>query len=189
MRCDILSVAQMGRADALTIEAGTPGIDLMLAAGRAVAEAIRARWAPREVLVLCGPGNNGGDGFVIAHELAQAGWSVTVAGDAPTDGWRGDAGQARELWQAGCAQRDGASTLLTLADARPTAGTLVVDALFGAGLNRPLEGDAQRALQRTQQVGATVVAVDVPSGVWGDSGLADGAVPCALTVKIGRAHV
>jgi len=71
MNCEILSVAQMGRADALAIEGGTPGITLMQAAGQAVAQAIRERWAPRDTLVLCGPGNNGGDGFVVATRTAS----------------------------------------------------------------------------------------------------------------------
>jgi len=94
MNCEILSVAQMGRADALAIEGGTPGITLMQAAGQAVAQAIRERWAPRDTLVLCGPGNNGGDGFVVATRLLQAGWPVRVAGMAPESGWKGDAALA-----------------------------------------------------------------------------------------------
>jgi hydroxyethylthiazole kinase-like uncharacterized protein yjeF len=195
MNCEILSVAQMGRADALAIEGGTPGITLMQAAGQAVAQAIRERWAPRDTLVLCGPGNNGGDGFVVATRLLQAGWPVRVAGMAPESGWKGDAALAHRQWLQAWADHHAetdsdvaaAPAVRALADERPRSDTLVVDALFGAGLNRPLDGDAARALLRAQQLGATVVAVDVPSGIWGDNGLADGAVPCALTVTFFRA--
>ncbi|MEY4764811.1 MAG: hypothetical protein RI907_1484 [Pseudomonadota bacterium] len=192
MPCDILTVAQMGRADALTIEGGTPGFTLMQAAGAAVAQAIRERWAPRDTLVLCGPGNNGGDGFVVATLLLQAGWPVRVAAPAMPEGWRGDAALAQKQWVQAWAEQQRAlgevdePAVRLLGNERPRSDTLVVDALFGAGLNRPLDGDAARALQRAQQVGAKVVAVDVPSGVWGDSGLADGAVPCALTVTFFR---
>jgi hydroxyethylthiazole kinase-like uncharacterized protein yjeF len=187
MSCELLHVAQMSRADALAIAGGTPGISLMNAAGQAVAAAVRTRWAPRDALVLCGPGNNGGDGFVVATELLSAGWPVRVAGLSPEGGWRGDAALALQAWlaawQACGAQGD---AVLPLGQPRPHPDTLVVDALFGAGLNRPLDGEAAQALRRAQQVGASVVAVDVPSGVWGDNGLADGAVPCALTVTFFR---
>jgi len=192
MNREILSVAQMGRADALTIEGGTPGFTLMQAAGQAVVQAIVARWTPRDTLVLCGPGNNGGDGFVVATLLLELGWPVKVAALAPEQGWQGDAAQAHAQWlQAWQAHQSGggepAPAVRGLLDERARSDMLVVDALFGAGLNRPLEDDAARALQRVQQAGATVVAVDVPSGVWGDSGLADGAIACALTVTFFRA--
>src|SRR4051794_3931331 len=78
-RTPVLSTAQMRAAEAAAIAAGTPEFDLMQRAGEAAAEAIRTRWSPRQALVLTGPGNNGGDGFVIARALAEAGWPVTVA--------------------------------------------------------------------------------------------------------------
>jgi hydroxyethylthiazole kinase-like uncharacterized protein yjeF len=75
----LLRVAQMEEADRLTVQAGTPGIELMQNAGSAVAREIARRWSPRPTVVLCGPGNNGGDGFVIARVLAAAGWPVRLA--------------------------------------------------------------------------------------------------------------
>lgn len=160
---ELLRVAEMYRADALAIEGGIAGIDLMERAGASVADAIRARWSPRPVGVLCGPGNNGGDGFVVARLLAADGWPVRVSllGDRET--LKGDAALAGERW-----------TGPIVADALDGAG-LVVDALFGAGLARPLDGAAKSLVERVNAAGVPVVAVDVPSGVNGDTGLADGA--------------
>lgn len=177
MNADILTVAQMARADAITMARGTPGFTLMLAAGRAVAEALMQRWSPRPVVVLCGPGNNGGDGWVAARVLLEAGWPVTVASLVPPEALRGDAAQAAcawpQAWQAlGVQALEGVS--------------LVVDALFGAGLNRALDGLPQEVLAAAQARGLPIVAVDVPSGLWGDGGQSEGAVACALTVTFFR---
>ena len=96
---ELLSVAEMGRADSLTIAAGTPGIDLMERAGEAVAAAALERWRDRPFLVLCGPGNNGGDGFVAARRLRDVGKSVAVAALAPLSSLGGDAAIAAERWE------------------------------------------------------------------------------------------
>lgn len=177
MRSDLLTVAQMARADALTIARGTPGFHLMQAAGQAVAQAVMQRWTPRPVAVLCGPGNNGGDGWVVAQLLRAAGWPVTVASMVSPQDLRGDAALAA-LACAGPWQALGPEAL--------QGAELVVDALFGAGLSRPLDGAAREVLAQAQARGLPIVAVDVPSGVWGDDGRADGAVACALTVTFFR---
>lgn len=171
----LLTPAQMGAADAYAVEHGTLGMTLMDNAGRAVADAIVARWAPCPVAVLCGPGNNGGDGFVVARLLAEAGWPVRVALLGARENLTGDAAHHAALW-------DDAAVALT-----PTCldgAELVVDALFGAGLNRPVGGAAAEVLAAVK---VPVVAVDVPSGVDGDTGRVRGrAIPAALTVTFFR---
>ena len=121
----------MYRADAAAVAAGVPGFELMENAGRAVAEAIQARWPVRPVLVCCGPGNNGGDGFVAARYLQQAGWPVRLALLGRKESLKGDAAAHAALWQG---------KVLPLDPAHLSEGDLVIDALFGAGLARPLEG-------------------------------------------------
>jgi hydroxyethylthiazole kinase-like uncharacterized protein yjeF len=181
---EILTVAEMTAADRAAIEAGTPGIVLMERAGAAVADAIVVRFKPCPVTVLCGPGNNGGDGFVVARILAEAGWPVhlallgrreALAGDAAlaAGGWTG----AVEAWdEAAC---DGAG--------------LVVDGLFGAGLSRPLSAEAAAPLRRAEASGVPIVAIDLPSGLAGDLAEPFGdASRAALTVTFHRkkpAHV
>jgi hydroxyethylthiazole kinase-like uncharacterized protein yjeF len=177
---EILSIEEMTRADQATIAAGTPGEVLMERAGTAVADAICARWAPRPTAVLCGPGANGGDGYVVARLLKKRGWPVWVeALGAPT---HPDAVAKEAMWR-------GRTLPLAPEDG---AAELVVDALFGAGLSRPLD---DVALQRAQHADALrVVAIDVPSGLDGDTGQVKGeaAFAAVLTVTFHRnkrAHV
>lgn len=176
MGSELLTTAEMYRADSLAAAAGVPGPVLMENAGRAVAEAILVRWTARPTVVLCGPGNNGGDGFVVARHLAAAGWPVRLGLLEPREALRGDAVGAAAAWSG--AVEPATPALLT-------ERSLVVDALFGAGLARPLEGVAL-ALVRAM-AGREVVAVDVPSGVSGDSGAVLGDAPAAcLTVTFFR---
>ena len=178
----LLTVAQMGRSDAQTVARGTSGMVLMEAAGGAVARAIMQRWALRSVLVLCGPGNNGGDGWVAARHLQDAGWPVTLASLVPPQDLHGDALQASQAW-AGPVQ---VVSDLTVLREMVASSALVIDALFGAGLSRAPDGMVAQVLTMVREAGVPVVAVDVPSGVWGDTGQADGALACALTVTFFR---
>ena len=174
----------MGEADRQTIAAGTPGFVLMQRAGAAVAEAISARWSPRRTVVLCGPGNNGGDGFVVAKALADAGWVVAVALDGEPGALRGDAAQAAHAW---------GGEIGALSPASISGAELVVDALFGAGLSRPLGKGIAETLRAAEACAAPLVAVDLPSGLPGDAAAPlDYAPRCALTVTFHRrklAHV
>lgn len=173
---ELLSVAEMYRADQLTIAAGVPGPALMEAAGAAVVRAVCERWAPHPTAVLCGPGNNGGDGFVIARLLLEAGWPVRLALLGTRSALAGDAAVAAERWPGP----------IEAADPYILKGNpLVIDALFGAGLTRPLDGLARAIVEAME--GRTVVAVDVPSGLHGDSGRVLGVAPqAALTVTFFR---
>jgi NAD(P)H-hydrate epimerase len=175
----LLSVAEMSRADAAAIAGGVPGSVLMENAGRAVAEAVLARWEARPVLVCCGPGNNGGDGFVAARHLAEAGWPVRLALLGDRARLKGDAAHHAALWQG---------EALPLDEALLDGGDLIVDALFGAGLSRPLEGAARRVVDAMNAHGLPAVSVDVPSGLAGDSGavLGEISVQAAFTVTFFR---
>ena len=175
--CALLCVAQMSEADRLTVLGGIPGHELMQVAGRAVVREIRRRFSPCRVSVLCGPGNNGGDGFVVAHELCAAGWSVRVALLGERSALRGDALHHAVRW-AGAVQPLSADAV---ADAE-----LVIDALFGSGLSRPLEDGVARLLATIAARRIPVLAIDVPTGVMGDTGQSVGAVGAACTVTFTR---
>ncbi len=170
---ELLPPEAMGRADAAAIGRGTPGATLMANAGRAVARAARRRFAPCRVLVLCGPGNNGGDGYVAARLLAQSGWPVAVAALAPPKPGT-DAAWAASLWRG---------SIAAFTPETAERADLVVDAVFGAGLTRDVDGLAADTLRAAHRV----LAVDVPSGVDGATGSVRGYAPqAALTVTFFR---
>jgi hydroxyethylthiazole kinase-like uncharacterized protein yjeF len=174
---ELLNVAQMANADRLTGDAGLSGEQLMERAGVAVAREIRLRWTPRPVTVLCGPGNNGGDGFVAANFLVQHGWPVRIALLGTIEGLQGDALTHARRWP-------GAVQPLS---AEAVAGSeLIVDAIFGAGLNRPLSSAVSDTLKSAARARIPIVAVDVPSGVMGDSGESSGAIAATCTVTFAR---
>lgn len=160
----------MAEADAMAIAAGTPGIVLMEAAGAAVASAARRMWAGGPVVVLAGPGNNGGDGWVAARLLRGAGYRVTVALLGDRQLIRGDAALAARAFEG------------VVVPATPTAfdgAGLVIDALFGAGVRLPLSTEAEALVEAANVSDARVLAVDLPSGVDGDSGAVEGAAIAA----------
>lgn len=174
----LLTPEQMGQADQAAITSGVPGFELMEAAGRAVAAALQARWRPCPVLVLCGPGNNGGDGFVVGRLLQEAGWKVTLALLGERDALRGDAARHAARWQG---------EIRSMHTGLLDGVELVVDALFGAGLSRDVDGLAAEMLCAVEQRGLPVCAVDMPSGVDGATGQVRGvAVQAALTVTFFR---
>ena len=166
---EILTPREMAEADRRTIESGTPGIVLMEKAGRAVADAILARHqVGTPVAVVCGPGNNGGDGFVCARLLAERGCKVRVMLLGERSVVKGDAALALQRWT-------GEVTLID-ADALAKTGA-IVDALFGAGLSQPLSGiaaEAVVAINAAKDAGVPVLAVDLPSGIDGTTGTVQG---------------
>jgi hydroxyethylthiazole kinase-like uncharacterized protein yjeF len=174
----LLTPAQMGAADRAAEAAGKSGPAMMEAAGAAVAVAIGERWPQRPVTVLCGPGNNGGDGFVVARHLDAAGWPVTVALLGARDKLSGDAAWAAGLWKGELAPFSSKSL---------HGAGLIVDAIFGAGLSRPLEGAAADLVGAMKTRDIPVCAIDVPSGLDGASGTVLGvAAPADLTVTFFR---
>jgi hydroxyethylthiazole kinase-like uncharacterized protein yjeF len=158
---ELLTPAEMAEADRLAITAGTSGYALMENAGAAVALAALRMAAEGDVLVLVGPGNNGGDGFVAAAELRRGGKKVRVAILGEVSDLKGDAARAASLCD-GLLERADANTNLF-------AG-LIIDALFGAGLTRPLDGEAARLIDAANAGGAPILAVDLPSGIDGRTG-------------------
>src|ERR1700675_3979730 len=176
---ELLTSAEMADADRLAIAGGAAGSELMESAGRAVAEAVAERHpSGRRVVVVAGPGNNGGDGFVAARLLAERGARVEVMLLGDIGRLKGDAAGAAKKWTGPVAAAEPAA----LAGAE-----VIIDALFGAGLDRPVEG-AARALIEAINVGkAPVYAVDLPSGINGTSGAALGvAVKAAHTITFFR---
>jgi hydroxyethylthiazole kinase-like uncharacterized protein yjeF len=173
----LLTVAQMAAADRAAIAAGTPGTQLMQNAGMAVVREIARRWSPRPVTVLCGPGNNGGDGFVAAVELKSAGWAVRVALLGALEAQGGDARHHATRWR-GPVEAFGLSAI--------EGAELIVDALYGSGLNRELDASAAGLLAAAAQRKIPLIAIDVPSGVVGDSGESLGAVAAHCTVTFVR---
>jgi len=167
----------MGEADRITVAGGTSANELVDNAGKSVAREIQRRWSVRPVIVLCGPGSNGGDGFAAARQLSEAGWPVRVALLGLRDHLAGAALHHAEQWH-------GSFERLT-----PTVldgAELVVDAIFGAGLSRALDGSAEETLIAAARKKSPIVAIDVPSGLMGDTGEVLGAVASVLTVTFFR---
>ncbi len=176
---ELLTTAQMRAIEAAAFASGTDSRALMERAGSAVVGRILTRWPePGRVAVLCGPGNNGGDGFVIARQLAERGWSVSVHLFGDTGRLPPDARANHDRWAA----EHPVSTLESFAPAR---ADLVVDALFGIGMTRPMAPSAALAALNASEV--PVVAVDLPSGLDADTGEARlPALHAVLTVTFHR---
>lgn len=158
---ELLTTDQMYKADALAIARGTPGVVLMENAGRAIFQVIIERFQPVPVAVPCGPGNNGGDGFVVARLLREAGWSVRLGLLGSVARLKGDAAYMAARWTG---------PVEPLSPDLLTGCGLIVDALFGAGLDRAIAGVAGEMVAAINRAGVPVVAVDVPSGVEGTTG-------------------
>jgi NAD(P)H-hydrate epimerase len=163
MSNEIVTVAEMIAADRFAALRGVPSLTLMENAGRTVADEILIQWQPRKTVVLCGPGNNGGDGFVVARLLKLRGWDVRVALLGSREALKGDAAAMAVVW---------AGEVEPLSARGLDGGELVVDALFGAGLHRPLEGVARDTVLALNRMDVPVVAIDIPSGLHGDLGRA-----------------
>jgi hydroxyethylthiazole kinase-like uncharacterized protein yjeF len=172
----LLSVDEMSRADKAAIASGIASEELMERAGIGVAHAVMERWSACPTLVLCGPGNNGGDGFVVARHLRDAGWPVRVALLGSVDQLKGDAKLNADRWS---------DQIVPVAPSDVADAALVIDAFFGAGLSRPIDGVAAETLKA---IGDTpCVAVDIPSGVEGNTGVVLGySAQATLTVTFCR---
>ncbi len=178
---EVLTNAEMAEADRLAISGGMAGIALMESAGSAVADAVIAGYpSGLRVTVVAGPGNNGGDGFVAARLLAEQGYRVTVMLIGEAAQLKGDAALAAKNWPGGVTADPG---FLATAD-------VLIDALFGAGLDRPVEGTPRAVIETLNALKKPIVAVDLPSGINGTSGAVMGvAVDATATVTFFRKKV
>src|SRR5665213_3681645 len=179
---EVLTTAEMERADRLTIAAGTPGFALMMSAGQAVAEAAMELAEEGPIVVVAGRGNNGGDGFVAAAELAARGREVSVILLCERDSLQGDAASAARGWK---------HPVLPFNPQAIGKPALIIDALFGAGLNRPVTGEPHAMIEAINANGAPVLAVDLPSGINGANaavmGVATGATETVTFLPRGSA--
>lgn len=172
---ELLTTAEMARADQLTIASGTAGAVLMENAGRTVADAVIGRQPVGPVVVVAGPGNNGGDGFVAARVLAERGFAVRLALFGDLAALKGDAAAAAARWPG------------PVEAAQPSSvqgAALIVDALFGAGLTRRVEGTASALIAAINAEQAPKIAVDLPSGISGDTGQVMGAAAVRATETV-----
>jgi len=175
----LLSTREMAEADRAAIAAGTQGIELMEAAGWQIARLVRQHYTPRKTVILCGPGNNGGDGFVAARLLDRWGWPVVLGLLGERSALKGDAALAAARW---------GGPVHPVSEDLLSGNPLMIDALFGAGLARPLDGAALAVVEAISGRGLSMVAVDLPSGVNGDSGAVLGAAAQAeMTVTFAAA--
>ncbi|MGE3149809.1 MAG: NAD(P)H-hydrate dehydratase [Pseudorhodoplanes sp.] len=167
---ELLTPTQMGEADRLAIARGIAGIDLMERAGQAVADRVALLCPPAKVVVVAGPGNNGGDGYVAARLLGERGYAVRVLAVGDRAKLKGDAAEAARRWRG------------PVEDAVPAGlqnAAVIVDALFGAGLDRPVDGEARTMIEAINASRVPVVAVDLPSGISGATGAAMPVAVCA----------
>lgn len=175
---ELLTPDEMAEADRLTIAGGTPGLTLMENAGAAVADATAALMPQGRVTVVAGPGNNGGDGFVAARLLAERGHNAKVVLVGDPDRLKGDARAAFERWRG------------PVEAASPDALNdcdIIIDALFGAGLDRGVEGRPRAMIEAMNAGGKPIIAIDLPSGINGATGAVMGvAVKATRTVTFFR---
>jgi hydroxyethylthiazole kinase-like uncharacterized protein yjeF len=175
---EILTTAEMEHADRLAIAAGTPGFALMMSAGQAIAQVAMDLVEEGPIIVVAGRGNNGGDGFVAAAELAARGREVSVILICERDILAGDAASAARGWKY---------PILPFNPQAIGRPALIIDALFGAGLNRNVKGEPEQMIEAINANGAPILSVDLPSGVNGTSGAVMGvAVKATETVTFFR---
>ncbi|EIM29497.1 bifunctional ADP-dependent NAD(P)H-hydrate dehydratase/NAD(P)H-hydrate epimerase [Microvirga lotononidis] len=188
----VLTPSEMKQADLEAMARGIPGIELMRRAGRAVADSAEKLASPgSRIAVVSGPGQNGGDGFVAATILAGRGYRVSLGLLGSLDRLTGDAAEAARDWTG---------AVVPIEELPLQEADLIVDALFGTGLSRDLDGATRHAVDRMNGSGRPILAVDLPSGIDGGTGAVRGIAvkavrtvtfaarkPCHLLMP-GRAH-
>src|ERR1700747_2803993 len=166
----LYSTAQVRALDAHAIDVqGIPGYTLMKRAGEAALRYLRTRWPmAHRIVIVCGGGNNGGDGYVLARFAQAAGLTVSVLSATAPEELRGDARQAHADWRAS------GGTVRTFAAAQLGAGEVIVDALLGTGLSGGVRAELVPVIRAINAAGQPVFALDVPSGLDADTGAVAG---------------
>jgi len=161
MTSEILSTHQMKLAEQASCKGKITSFVLMQRAGKAVAEGIISKYTKQPVLVLCGLGNNGGDGFIAAATLKKKNWPVTVACAVDIHDLQGDASRAAEAW---------VGDVISFSDLELPDEGLIIDAVFGTGLSRPVDGQIYKTLISLRETDCPIISIDVPSGTNADTG-------------------
>ena len=167
-----LLTAEHMRAAETSLFARTTSFAVMHRAASAVAEYVLQHFSPQKTAIFCGPGNNGGDGWLVAQYLRQAGWHISVYAAKPPREYNGDAKRAAEAYEG---------SWQPLHECYTDNSELIIDALFGIGLNTPVSGTYVEAIAAIQASRAAVVSVDMPSGVHADNGAVMG---CAVKADV-----
>jgi len=162
---EILTIKQMYSANKKALQHELSNFTLMNNAGHGAAEKILNYSSKCNVLILCGPGNNGGDGFIIAQKLKKSGWNVRVASLIPLVDYKNDAARAARAWQG--------TTTRLCCNLKINASDLIIDALFGIGLSKPLASPVLEIFKEITRKKCSVIAIDIPSGINGDTGEVD----------------
>ncbi len=188
----VCTAAQIRALDQWTIAHGTPGHVLMERAGKGAAAVVRRRWKRCRTVVVCGRGNNGGDGFVIARHLRRAGFSVELYLAGTASAVRGDAARMLAAWRRAGGRVHECDAPATFEPLRASLvrAALVVDALLGTGLNAPVEGLHAAIIDAVNASAAPILSVDIASGLSADSGRPLGAaVRATVTATFGHPKV
>jgi len=182
---EILTAAEMKNAETAAMAQGITGLQLMTAAGTTAAQEIIKNFKPCPVLVLCGPGNNGGDGFIVAQHLKKEGWTVRVACLVKRPALKNDAAAAAKNWDGDI---EGLNSNLSVHQPG-----LIIDAVFGTGFDRALEPELLILFDKIRARKIPVAAIDIPTGINATTGTVDpGTLKAALTITFCRkkiAHV
>jgi len=178
MTSELLSTHQMKLAERAACVGKVTSFTLMQKAGKAVAEEIISRYSKQPVLVLCGIGNNGGDGFIVASTLKKKNWDVTLACAVDTHDLQGDASRAAETWK---------DDIIAFEDLELPEDGLIIDAVFGTGVSRPITGQIYDTLISLRETDCKVISIDVPSGMDADTGECQECTPQAeVTITFAR---
>jgi hydroxyethylthiazole kinase-like uncharacterized protein yjeF len=158
---EILSSTQMSKADSETIKSGIQGLFLMENAGKSVSDFIKSKYNKQKTLVLCGPGNNGGDGFVVARHLKESGWDVKISSLIDKNSYKNDALVMAKRWN---------DFIIPFEEISVGDYSLIIDAIFGIGLSKEISGTIASVINEVNNKNIDTISIDIPSGIDSNNG-------------------